>query len=123
MFHKLRGISSCGSRGSEPAPLAPAMTAESETINPSPHAIHISNVRRSLTKLPYKPGSNAQSVSIIIMNAKGATNSVDLYRVRIYPAQYAQRNIPSAICLALSTPRLSSPHVVSLATPEREGLQ
>ncbi|KAL4736833.1 hypothetical protein BDV11DRAFT_210964, partial [Aspergillus similis] len=81
MFRKLRGIGSRGSRGSEAAPSAPAMTADSKTISPSPRAIYISDVRRSPTKLPRKPGFNAQSVSIIVANAKGATNSVDLYRL------------------------------------------
>ncbi|KAJ5152757.1 uncharacterized protein N7482_009235 [Penicillium canariense] len=79
MFRKLRGIGSRGSRSSEPAPSAPATTAESEIFNP--RAIYISDVRRSPTKLPRKPGIKAQSVSIMVKNAKGATNSVDLYRL------------------------------------------
>ena len=67
MFRRLRGIGSRGSRGSEPTPSAPATTSESETFNP--HAIHISDVRRSPTKLPRKPGIKAQSVSIMVLMA------------------------------------------------------
>ncbi|KAL6235886.1 hypothetical protein BDW75DRAFT_229931 [Aspergillus navahoensis] len=78
MFRKLRRI---GSRGSEPAPSAPATTAESETVEPSPRAIHISDVRRSPTKLPRKPGYDAQPVSLLVANAKGAADSVDFYRL------------------------------------------
>jgi hypothetical protein len=104
LFRKLRGISSRGSRGSEPAPSAPATTAESETFNP--RAIHISDVRRSPTKLPRKPGIKAQSVSIMVKNAKGASNSVDLYRVRIYLAQRTILQVPlSEYPLAELTPR------------------
>ncbi|CAG8909507.1 unnamed protein product [Penicillium egyptiacum] len=73
MFRKLR-VS-----GSEPAPSAPATTVERKTVDPSPRAIHISNVRRSPTKLPRKPGSDPQSISIIVANAKGAPDSSYLY--------------------------------------------
>ncbi|GFG26049.1 conserved hypothetical protein [Aspergillus udagawae] len=79
IFHKLRGIGSRGSRGSKPAPSAPAMTAESETVSPSPHAIHISDVRRSPTKLPLKPWSDTQSMCIIVVNAKGAADYLKFY--------------------------------------------
>ncbi|KAF7182916.1 hypothetical protein CNMCM7691_002660 [Aspergillus felis] len=81
IFRKLRGIGKRGSRGSEPAPSAPAMTAESETVNPSPRAIHISEVRRSPTKLPCKPWSDAQSMTIMIVNAKGAADYLELYNL------------------------------------------
>ncbi|KAJ6140119.1 hypothetical protein N7471_006605 [Penicillium samsonianum] len=73
MFRKLR-VS-----GSQPAPSAPATTVESKTVDPSPRAIHISDVRRSLTRLPRKPGSDPQSISIIVANAKGAADSSYLY--------------------------------------------
>ncbi|EAW17779.1 uncharacterized protein NFIA_077120 [Aspergillus fischeri NRRL 181] len=78
MFRKLRGSGSRSSRGSEPAPSAPATTAESETVDPSPRAIHISDLRRphSPTKLP----SDSQFMSIIVVNAKGAADSLHLYR-------------------------------------------
>ncbi|EAW14279.1 uncharacterized protein ACLA_073140 [Aspergillus clavatus NRRL 1] len=72
IFRKLRGSSS---RGSEPP------TAESGIVDPSPRAIHVSDVRRSPTKPPRKPGSDAQSISIIIMNAKGAADYLKLYRL------------------------------------------
>ncbi|KAF7165753.1 hypothetical protein CNMCM5623_009832 [Aspergillus felis] len=81
IFRKLRGIGSRGSRGSEPAPSAPATTAESETVNPSPRAIHISEVRRSPTKLPCKPGSDTQSITIMIVNAKGAADYLKFYNL------------------------------------------
>ncbi|KAG2002037.1 hypothetical protein GB937_009802 [Aspergillus fischeri] len=73
----------CGSRsrGSEPAPSALATTAETRITDPSPRAIHMSDVRRSPTKLPRKPGADAQSVSIIVMNAKGATDYLKFYRL------------------------------------------
>ncbi|KAJ5511305.1 hypothetical protein N7453_003408 [Penicillium expansum] len=76
MFRKLR------IRGSKPAQSAPATTGESKTVDPSPHAIHISDVRRSPTKLPRKPCSDPQSISIIVANAKGAADSSYLYSVR-----------------------------------------
>lgn len=82
MFRKLCGTSRRGNRGSEPALSAPAIAVESETI--SPPAIHISDVMRSPTQLLRKPGFEAQSVSIIVKNAKYATNSSGLYNVRIY---------------------------------------
>ncbi|KAJ6023643.1 uncharacterized protein N7446_014008 [Penicillium canescens] len=81
MFRKLRGSGSRSSRGSDPAPSALATTAESETINSSPRAIHISDVRRSPTRLLRKPGSDSQSMSIIVANAKGAADSSHLYRL------------------------------------------
>ncbi|KAK4864629.1 hypothetical protein LT330_009624 [Penicillium expansum] len=56
MFRKLR------IRGSKPAQSAPATTGESKTVDPSPHAIHISD-----------------SISIIVANAKGAADSSYLY--------------------------------------------
>ncbi|KAJ9488774.1 hypothetical protein VN97_g4528 [Penicillium thymicola] len=73
MFRKLR-VS-----GSEAAPSAPATTVESKTVDPSPRAIHISDIRRSPTMLPRKPGSDPQSISIIVANAKGAADSSYLY--------------------------------------------
>ncbi|KAF7157805.1 hypothetical protein CNMCM6106_003934 [Aspergillus hiratsukae] len=79
MFRKLRGSGSRSSRGSEPVPSAAAMIAESETVDPSPRAIHISDVRRSPTKLPCKRGK--QSMSIIVMNAEGAADYLHLYRL------------------------------------------
>ncbi|GIC87101.1 uncharacterized protein Aud_003482 [Aspergillus udagawae] len=79
IFRKLRGSSSRSSRGSEPAPSAPATTAESGIVNPSPRAIHFSDVRRSPTELP--PWSDAQSISIIVVNAKGAADDLKLYRI------------------------------------------
>jgi hypothetical protein len=82
IFRKLRGSSSRGSRDSEPAPSAPAMTAESKTVDPSSRAIHISDVRQSPTKLSFKPSSNSQSMFIIVANAKGAADCSLLYRVR-----------------------------------------
>ncbi|KAL2861643.1 hypothetical protein BJX68DRAFT_222996 [Aspergillus pseudodeflectus] len=83
MFRKLRGI---GSRDSEPAQSAPpAMTAESEPVNPSPspspRAIHISDVRRSPTEHPRRRGYDIQPVSLFVANAKGAVGAVDLYRL------------------------------------------
>ncbi|GIJ86660.1 hypothetical protein Asppvi_005552 [Aspergillus pseudoviridinutans] len=81
IFRKLRGIGSRGSRGSEPAPSVPATTAESETVNPSPRAIHISDVERSPTKLPRKPWSDAQSMTIIVVNAKGAADCSKFYHL------------------------------------------
>ena len=87
MFRKLR-IS-----GSKPAPSAPATTVESKTVDPSPRAIHISDVRRSPTKLPRKPGSDPQSISIFVANAKGAADSSYLYRVR---TQRNQLRVPPA---------------------------
>ncbi|KAJ5398448.1 hypothetical protein N7465_008937 [Penicillium sp. CMV-2018d] len=65
--------------GSKPAPSAPATTVESKTVDPSPRAIHISDVRRSSTKLPRKPVSDPQSISIIVANAKGAADYLYLY--------------------------------------------
>ncbi|GFF27609.1 conserved hypothetical protein [Aspergillus udagawae] len=94
IFRKLRGSSSRGSRGSrgsEPASSAPAMTAESETVNPSPRAIHISDVRQSPTKLSFKPSSNSQSMFIIVANAKGTADSSLLYR--------PSSPLPHAACL------------------------
>jgi hypothetical protein len=83
MLRKLRGICNRSSRGSEPAPPVPAMTVESETVDPSPRAIHASDVRRSPTKLPRKPVFDEQaSVSIITVNANGAADYLKLYRVR-----------------------------------------
>ncbi|KUM56228.1 hypothetical protein ACN42_g10994 [Penicillium freii] len=76
MFRKLR-VS-----GSKPAPSAPATTAERITVNPLPRAIHISDVRRSPTKLPREPVSDPQSISIIVANAKGAADCSYLYSVR-----------------------------------------
>jgi hypothetical protein len=99
IFRKLRGSSSRSSRGSEPAPSAPATTAESGIVNPSPRAIHFSDVRRSPTELPRKPWSDAQSISIIVVNAKGAADGLKLYGVRT-----------SATCSEY--PWLSSPCVV-----------
>jgi hypothetical protein len=88
MFRKLRGI---GRRDSEPAPSAPpATTAESEPVNPSPRAIHISDVRRSPTEQPRRRGYDIQPVSLFVANAKGAVGAVDLYRVRIYLPRAAQ---------------------------------
>ncbi|KAG2012662.1 hypothetical protein GB937_007011 [Aspergillus fischeri] len=109
MFRKLRGSGSRSSRGSEPAPSAPATTAESETVDPSPRAIHISDLRRphSPTKLP----SDSQFMSIIVVNAKGAADSLHLYRVR------TQRNM-----LPSTPPAKLTPHG-SLTTPEREALR
>jgi hypothetical protein len=99
MFRKLRGSGSRRSRGSEPAPSAPATTAESETVDPPPRAIHISDVRQSPTKLPRKPGSDSP-MSIIVANAKGAADSMRLYRV------CTQRNMLPV------PPRPSSPRAV-----------
>lgn len=76
MFRKLRAS------GSKPAPSAPATTAKSKTVDPSPRAIHISDVKRSPTKLPRKPVSDPQSISIIVANAKGAADYSYLYSVR-----------------------------------------
>jgi hypothetical protein len=85
------------------------MTAESETVNPSPRAIHISDVRQSPTKLSFKPSSNSQSMFIIVANAKGAADSSLLYRVR------TQRNM-LGVPTAELTPR------GSLDSREREVL-
>jgi hypothetical protein len=82
ILRKLRGSSSRSSGGSKPAPSAPATTAESGIVDLSPRAIYISDVRRPPTKLPRKPGSDTQSISIIIVNAKGAADYLKLYRVR-----------------------------------------
>ncbi|KAL4862385.1 hypothetical protein BDV12DRAFT_178886 [Aspergillus spectabilis] len=76
MFRNLRARSS---RGSDPAPSASATTAESETVDPSPRAMHISEARRSPTKLSSKPGSKTQHVFIMVANAKGAADSPHLY--------------------------------------------
>jgi hypothetical protein len=100
MFRKLRGSSSRSSYRSEPAPSAPATTAESETVDPSPRAIHISDVKESPTKLPRKSGSDLQSICILVVNAKGAADYLHLYRVR------TQRKIIRV------PPRPSSPRAV-----------
>ena len=86
MFRKLRGSSSRSSHRSEPTPLAPAPIAQSETVDPSPRAIHISDLKESEppTNLPRKPGSNAQSIYIFVVNAKGAADYAQLYRVRTH---------------------------------------
>ncbi|KAJ5876032.1 uncharacterized protein N7529_001616 [Penicillium soppii] len=79
MFRKLRGR---GSHGNELAPSsALATTTESEPVDPPPHAIHMSDLSRSPTKLPRKPGSDKQSMNIIVANAKGAAGYSDLYRL------------------------------------------
>ncbi|KAF4213544.1 hypothetical protein CNMCM5878_010328 [Aspergillus fumigatiaffinis] len=85
IFRKLRGRGSRSSCGSEPS--APATTAESETADPPPRAIHISDVRQSPTKLPRKPGSDS-SMSIIVANAKGAADSMRLYRLLLREKGY-----------------------------------
>ncbi|KAE8382214.1 hypothetical protein BDV26DRAFT_278222 [Aspergillus bertholletiae] len=72
---RLAGLRGSGSRSSR------ATTVESETVDLSPHAIHISDVGRSPTKLPRKPGSDSQSLAIIVANAKGAADSTHLYRL------------------------------------------
>ncbi|KMK58476.1 hypothetical protein Y699_07703 [Aspergillus fumigatus Z5] len=68
IFRKLRGS---GSRGSEPAPSAPAMTAESETDDPPPRALHISDWRRSAPEQRYH---GQQRMEIIVVNAKGSAD-------------------------------------------------
>jgi hypothetical protein len=109
IFRKLRGSGSRGSRGSEPAPSAPATIAESETVDPPPRAIHISDVRRSPTKLPCKRGvAGEQSMSIIVVNAKGAADCTRLYEV-------------CAQCNMLWVPLAELTLRGSLATPERQG--
>lgn len=103
MFRKLRGR---GSHGNEPAPSsALATTTESEPVDPPPHAIHMSEVSRSPTKLPRKPGSDQQFMTIIVANAKGAAGYSDLYRVRTHPAQC---NV-AARTLTLAGPELTLP--------------
>ncbi|KAJ5964238.1 uncharacterized protein N7479_004114 [Penicillium vulpinum] len=77
MFRKLRGSGSRSSRSSEPAPSAPATTAESEIVDPFPRAIHISDVKWPPTKLP----SDSKSMSIVVANAKGAADYLLLYRL------------------------------------------
>ncbi|PKX89140.1 uncharacterized protein P174DRAFT_507510 [Aspergillus novofumigatus IBT 16806] len=77
IFRKLYGSgSSCGS---EPTPSAPAATAESETDNPPPRALYISNWRRSATEQCYHRGQ--QHMEIIIVNAKGAADGTHLYKL------------------------------------------
>ncbi|RDW64515.1 uncharacterized protein DSM5745_09926 [Aspergillus mulundensis] len=79
MFRKLRGNAG-GSRSSEPAPSAPATTAESEPVDP-PRAIHISDVKRSPTKIPRKPGIEPQCITVMIANAKGAADCWHLWNL------------------------------------------
>ncbi|KAL3476672.1 hypothetical protein BJX99DRAFT_258220 [Aspergillus californicus] len=69
MFRELRVRISRGSRGSDPAPSAPAMTAET----PPPRAIHTSDDKRSPTEIPHQPYSVRQ-MEIIVVNAKGAAD-------------------------------------------------
>jgi hypothetical protein len=78
IFRKLCGSGS--SRGSEPAPSAPAATAESETDDPPPRALHISDWRRSATEQRYGHRGQ-QHMEIIIVNAKGAADGTRLYEV------------------------------------------
>lgn len=75
IFRKLRGS---GSRGSEPAPSAPAMTAESETDDPPPRALHISDWRRSAPEQRYH---GQQRMEIIVVNAKGSADGSRLDEV------------------------------------------
>ncbi|KAJ5507119.1 hypothetical protein N7527_009262 [Penicillium freii] len=106
MFRKLR-VS-----GSKPAPSAPATTAERKTVNPLPRAIHISDVRRSPTKLPREPVSDPQSISIIVANAKGAADCSYLYSVR------TQRNMlrvpPAELTRDFETDYLCDSHVYNV---------
>jgi hypothetical protein len=82
IFRKLRGSNSRSSRGNEPAPSAAATTVESGIVDPSPRAIHVSDAKRSPTKLPRKAYSDAQSITMIVVDTKGATDYWKLYRVR-----------------------------------------
>jgi hypothetical protein len=104
IFRKLCGSGS--SRGSKPAPSAPAAIAESETDNPPPCALHISNWRRSATEQRYHRGQ--QHMEIIVVNAKGAANGTHLYKV-------------CAQCNMLWEPPAKLTLRGSLATGEREG--
>ncbi|KAF4157640.1 hypothetical protein CNMCM6069_005414 [Aspergillus lentulus] len=88
IFRKLRSSGRRSSRGSEPAPSARATAAESETVDPSPRAIHISDVRQSPTNLPREPRST--SMSIIVANAKGAADSMGLYRLLLREKGYGE---------------------------------
>ncbi|KAK4149513.1 hypothetical protein C8A00DRAFT_37885 [Chaetomidium leptoderma] len=75
MFRKLR----CG--GSKPAPSPPTTTVE--TDDPSPRAIHMSEVRREdIRRPPTKPRRAAsQSILILVADAKGATDYSHLFRL------------------------------------------
>ncbi|KAL2838272.1 hypothetical protein BJY01DRAFT_35614 [Aspergillus pseudoustus] len=101
IFRKLRGKASRSSRGSESAASAPATTAESEgeTVNPSPppRAMHISEVKRSPTPLSSirKPGSETQSLTIMVANAKGAADSLRLYRLLQRETDYGSEYDPT----------------------------
>lgn len=86
IFRKLRDSSSRSSHRSGPTPSAPATIAQSETVDPPPRAIHISDLKESdsPTNLPRKPGSNAQSIYIFVVNAKGAADYAQFYSVRTH---------------------------------------
>ncbi|GAQ09973.1 hypothetical protein ALT_7294 [Aspergillus lentulus] len=99
MVHKLRGSGSRSCHSSEPTPSAPATIAESETANP--HAIHISNMRWSPTKLPCKRGE--QSMAIIIMDAKGAADYLHLYRLLPRETVNGRMTLQTHVCLALAS--------------------
>jgi hypothetical protein len=80
MFRKLRNLY-CGSK-SAPSPTTPA----ADINDPSPCAIHISDIKQSLTVWPTQPRVLGwQSICTIVVNAKGATNHQRLYRVRSIP--------------------------------------
>ncbi|KAL4938738.1 hypothetical protein BDV06DRAFT_231552 [Aspergillus oleicola] len=99
IFRKLCGKASRSSRGSEPAPSAPAAIAESESVNPSPNprAMHISEVKRSPTLLSSirKPGSETQSITIMVANAKGAADYLRLYRLLQRETDYGSEFDPT----------------------------
>ncbi|GAQ09507.1 hypothetical protein ALT_6828 [Aspergillus lentulus] len=97
IFRKLRSRGSRSIRGSEPAPSAPATAAESETVDPSPRAIHISDVRQSPTNLPVRQSSTnlprepgSTSMCIIVANAKGTADSMGLYRLLLREKGYGE---------------------------------
>ncbi|PKX92849.1 uncharacterized protein P174DRAFT_504931 [Aspergillus novofumigatus IBT 16806] len=99
IFRKLRGKASRSSRGSKPAPSAPATIAESESVNPSPppRAMHISEVKREPTWLSsiYSPGSKIQSITIMVANAKGAADYLRLYRLLQRETDYGSEFDPT----------------------------
>ncbi|KAL4816731.1 hypothetical protein BDW67DRAFT_175341 [Aspergillus spinulosporus] len=99
IFRKLRGKASRSRHGSEPAPLAPATLAESESVNPfpPPRAQHISEVKRlpALLSSIHKTGSGMQSITVMVASAKGAADYLRLYRLLQRETNYGSEFDPT----------------------------
>ncbi|KAL3443671.1 hypothetical protein BJX65DRAFT_298159 [Aspergillus insuetus] len=89
IFRKLRGN---GSRGSEPAPSAPATTAEGGLVRLSPRAIHVSDLKRSPTDLkrPHRPGFDEQFITTVVVNARGAADYSKFYNLLLREKRYGE---------------------------------